>query len=327
VDPNVGGASSQSTQTLTVWRKLYVEEDRMDHVRFFEGPADLQSLMDGGVTGGAGTGTLDTDMTIAVDNRFQGGASQFWQFGGPGGDVLLGNGAINSNTTGANSSATFGANTPADTDHVYILDDDGENLAVAGRAASATARIEPIDNPPDTTLFNDRDYLPAACIEADFAVLDGNDNVIGFELNVDDENATVAGGKGVRGGELFWVSSVGTSYQYDATSSCDPDNGPCTRGISCPYWAGGVPANATGGCLTFHEAIRDWVVTGRTPGDTLASRVRRTTLHETGHLMGGRHEDGGLMASPGGTTPNGGAFSGLSLRRFMLLRNEGPGTP
>jgi hypothetical protein len=327
------GTASRSTQTLTVWRKLYLEEDHMGAVNFKEGPLNAWSLQDNDVTGGAGTATLTTDLDASVQDQWQGGMAQFWDMGILN-DDLLGFGTITHDAAGAGVTVSFSAAAPVLTDYIYISDDDVFNFIVVGRTATGTANVSP--GAPDTTLFNDRGMFPAACIAVDTTSLDAYDTTaVPFRLNIpdaDSDNAVIAS-KGLRGGVDFWVATACISYQADVEASLDPDppapGWSCTRGRSCPYW-GAAPA-ARGGFLVFVESTRDWVAHGNAgtpvPGDSFDLRNRRTIVHECGHVLGGRHADTGLMTGGTGTDPASGPFSGTSLRRFMLLRDQGPGEP
>ena len=148
-----------------------------------------------------------------------------------------------------------------------------------------------------------------------------------FDLNITDKHATLATKKGLDGGDGYWVATAVVCYQEKVDSSNDPNfpGSGCTRGTSAPYWGTGAGKPSCGAFGSFVEAIRDWATNNGGAADSFQLRNRRTTLHECGHVMGGRHGDGGLMAGGTGTNPTGGAFSGLSLRRFMLLRDKGPG--
>jgi hypothetical protein len=231
-----------------------------------------------------------------------------------------------------NWSVSFGFNTPAGTDYLYISDDDVLNYTVISRAVTATPKVSP--GMPDTTLFNDRDMFPAACILVNTRALNAYDTpTVAFDLNVVNHNTTIAANKGLLGGLDFWVVTACQSYQYTTNKSSDPDWRPgvrisgCTRGISAPYWSTNTANTACGGFIPFVETCRDFAQSaiGVGMGDSFTSRTRRTTLHECGHVMGGRHEDLGLMAEGTGTNPNGGTFSGRSLRHFMLIQDKGPG--
>jgi hypothetical protein len=186
---------------------------------------------------------------------------------------------------------------------------------------------------PDTTLLNHRDLFPAACILVDTTVLNAYDSVVPFNLHVSNLSevcSTVEDGKGVCGGKGFWVASICEAYQGHPLSSGDPDSlhlGGTVTGTSCPYWYGGVTSGARGGCLTFIEAVRDNVAFWNAHGATLSIELQKQLLaaHEIGHLLGGRHSDDGQM--DGGSLSQDARFSGYSLRRFMLLRDQGPSAP
>ncbi|MFH0939091.1 MAG: hypothetical protein V1899_07405, partial [Planctomycetota bacterium] len=326
---------SRQTDTLTVWRKLYLERDFMGPVNLRQGPADLWSLLDGNVTAGAGTTTLTTDITVSgPDNRLENGAIQFWQRvdTDPAHDIQLGIGTITANDKGK---LTLSSAAPAKTNYVYLTDDNAQNLRVVNRAPAADSRVSPAI--PDMTLFNQADMLPAACIEANTAALSSFDTANApFLLHSAAREATINAGnnavggatKGIRGGILFWVATIVEAYQSTPESSGDPNSSGYRRGRSNPYWGATVPPQSCGSCVIYTETIRDF--TANLPvstTDVYTMRRQRTTLHECGHLLGGRHTDGGLMAGGTGTDPSSGSFSGTSLRRFMLLRAQGPSIP
>jgi hypothetical protein len=320
-----GNTATQSTETLTLWRKLYIEQDYMQNVNFSEGPENLHSVRLGQVLGRGVSGGRNY-IRIALDfgqvDQFQNGRASFLgldRFGAP--TRNLGTRIIRGNTGGAAPNRVYlGAAAPADS-HLVILYDDDVNPADLN---ASRPHVQP--GSPPVNLFNDTEGFPAACIEADFDTLNTFDtNNATFDLNIRNEMATVAASKGTRGGRLFWVVTLFGAYQYQVTHSFDPDVR-VTRGISCPYWYGPTTPDACGGIVTFYEAIRDQTTNWRAgAADTLNTRLQRTTLHEVGHVMGGRHTDGGLMTGGIGTNPGHGMFSPVSLRRFMLIHDEGPG--
>ena len=328
-----GGTYSRSTKTLTVWRKLHLEQDYMGFVDFQEPASQNEwSVQDGNVTGGAGTATLATSCNAKYANQWQNGIAQFYKYNLPAKTFLAARN-ITANTVGPNSSATFGANTSNDVNHVFVTDDDVSAFDDQNATASATAKVSP--GVPDTALFNGNGMLHAAAIHM---VADtGKDSTdVDFDLNLAtfaEETAKIEEKKGIKGSIGYWVSTICVCYQGAPDSSNDP-NYPASvagRGTSRPYWFSGSSSDSMGGCIVFIETIRDWTVNNGGNTDSFNLRNQRTTLHECGHTLGGRHGEGGLMRggseSPAGTDPNGGDFSGLSLRRFMLLRDEGPSDP
>lgn len=289
------------------------------------------SLQDNDVNSGAGTATLGTDLDAAIANQYENGAAQFWDMNLINPDVFLGVGTVTANGAGTDVSFTFAAATPAATDYVYVTDDDVMNHTVTSGTGGGTARITPAA--PDTTLFNQAGMFPAACIEVDTAELNSFDTSnLAFELHSDstasigdpDYIDRIQDSKGIFGTSTFWVATALIAYEGGATECFDPITSNALRGISAPYWDAATPSSAYGGFLSYSETIRDWATNGGTPGDSTVLRMRRTTLHECGHVLGGRHSDGGLMTGGTGTDPASGDFSGDSLRRFMLLRDAGP---
>lgn len=324
---------AKSTQTLTVWRKLYLEEDRMILVDFSEGPTDEQSIQHNDVNGGAGSAQLQTDLNAALGNQWQNGLAQFWDVSWPPtNDRYLGPGTVAGNGPGADVWVQFAADTPADTDYVYVTDDDVDLLAVyadlLGRQATGTPKVNP---ETDLTLLSDKDMLPAACILPDHTTLDAYDSTVTFDLHIQDDGTAfskIAEGKGIRGGNRFWVATACACYQFNRLYSYDPDTVSAMGGGSAPYWNTDppppTPSDACGGFTTYVETCRDFALEAGAPFN-YALVIRRATVHECGHVLGGRHEDGGIMAQLGIT--NGKSFNGVSLRRFMLLRDMGPGSP
>ncbi len=320
-----GGAPAdglaKSTDTLTVWRRLWIERDYMAPVDLLEGDQYKRSAQDNDVNGGQGTTTIETDLNFDYANQFAGGLGMFWDMGFFW-DDLLGYGTIVSHPAGVDQPITFAATTPAATDYVYIADDDVINVNLRD---GASPKITPTT--ADLTLFNDRDGFPAACIEA--MTRTSNDNIGTFQLYVNTESSAAYSGvaaatRGLSGGADRWAAQIVECFQGHHTSSHDPNTDGVIRGISCPYWITGLTAGSYGGTLVFVEGLRDWAVNSGGGTDSPELRRRRTTLHEVGHVMGGRHTDGGLMQGGTGTDPGSGMFSGESLRRFMLLRDAGP---
>jgi len=328
------GTASRSTKTLTVWRKLHLERDyMMSPVNLREG-SDLtvHSVQDGFVTDGFGTDTLQISRKAMYNDQWKGGIAQFYNSK----DEYLGKAMITANTITGNGSVTFDVNAPNGTFHVFVADDDVEKFNDENASGSATAKIIP--GLPDTTLFNNPNMLHAAAIDM-VANTEKDSADATFDLHVEPGavNSSMEEKKGLSGGEDYWVATALVCYQGPAEKSFDGVS-TALRGLSIPYWDSGSTVAAMGGFDVYVETIRDFVATHTPPmvGDSIEVRTQRVTLHECGHVMGGRHTDGGLMfysetgdgtETGNGTDPLGGAFSGLSLRRFMLLRAQGPGQP
>jgi len=263
--------------------------------------------------------TIRVDIAFQQPGQFQGGRAVFSDAAGN----ILGNVTIARNTAGvAPQVVLLNARPPAGSTRVTLYDDD---VDPAGLAAE-TPLIQP-QHPP-TGLFNDPGAFPAACIEADFTTLDRYDsvNIVPFELNIENEYPTLSSFRGTQGGNLFWVVDIFGVYQYTADDSNDPDGSSITRGTSAPYWDAPTPNAALGGVGIFIEGIRDFTTNNPVgAADTTPTRLQRTTLHEIGHVMGGEHGDHGLMEGGRGTDPAAGMFSSVSLRKFMLMYDSGPG--
>ena len=317
-----GGSTGlpKSTETLTVWRRLWIERDYMGPVDLLEGTADVRSAQEGDVTGGQGTVIASTTLDFGQENQFQAGVAMFWDMGFFW-DDFLGLRFIESHQDGTDEPITVNERVPAASDYVYIADDDVVNVDLEN---GASPRITPAT--ADLTLFNHPDGFPAACIEA--IPHASADNVADFQLYVDTsspavESAIAAANRGLSGGVNQWVAQVIECFQPRVARSYDP-NLAATRGSSCPYWHSSTVPGANGGTFVFIETVRDYAENAGVTGDFTELRRRRVTLHEVGHVLGGRHPDGGIMQAGTGTDPASGMFSGKSLRRFMLLRDAGP---
>lgn len=309
----------KSTETLTVWRKLWIECDYITPVDLLADDEDRRSAQDNDVNSGAGTATVQTDLDFDHENQFQGGTGQFWDMGIID-DDLLGYGTIVSHPSGTDQPVTFSYATPGATDYVYIADDD---------VATVNLRSDPLlplvtPGIADTTLFDHQDGFPAACVQTSgYSLANSTGSWYLYATSTfpgySDLPATM---RGQTGNVQWWVAQVVEVYQGAINNCFDPDGG--LGGISCPYWFAGLNASSYGGVMVFVETVRDWAVTVGMHGDSYQLRRSRTTLHEVGHVMDGRHEDGGLMTGNTGPDPGGGMFSATSLKRFMLLRDQGP---
>jgi hypothetical protein len=313
------GTPSRSTDTLTVWRKLYLEEDKMaSTVDFYDGPGYSRSMHLGYVTAASST-TLSTLFAEALLDQWKGGQIQFYETYYPV-HYFLGDSDIMESNGASGVLITTATAVPAGTDFAVAADDDVLSFLDSSGFGSASPKIHPA--PPYTGLMNEADMFPAACIEVSCDTLDTYDTPdVAFELHVADKHVIVSSCKGVQGGEDFWVSTALVAYESDVYGSNDPDSassggGPSSKGTSCPYWDS--PAiGSCGGFLVFAETTRDSAAHDGEPPDIYLQHV---TIHECGHTLGGRHGDSGIMDAPG----LGGAFSGKSLRRFMLLQDAGP---
>jgi len=318
-----GGSTGvpKSTETLTVWRRLWIERDYMGPVDLLEGYDRTRSAQEGDVTGGQGTVTASTTLDFGHANQFQGGAAMFWDMG-----ILwnsfLAHRFIVTHSTGMDGPITVSEPVPAASDYVYIADDDVVNVDLEN---GASPRITPAT--ADLTLFNDPDGFPAACIEA---IPHGTyDNVTDFQLYVDTSSlalpsAIAAANRGLPGGVSEWTAQVVECFQPSVIEAYDPNSTDVIWGMACSYWARTIAPGSHGGALVFVETIRDYAENAGVSGDSPELRRRRVTLHEVGHVLGGRHEDDGIMQAGTGMHPGGGMFTGKSLRRFMLLRDAGP---
>ena len=335
-----GNTSTQSTHTLTVWRKLYVEEDCMEKVDFNEGPLACRSIRRGRVLlteevpHSPGHRAITVNISIDFVNQFRNGYAFFFHrthtSSGTEEMYFLGRLKIIRSTAGllVNKIIVEGE-VPADSNYVIICDDDVDADALMYNVKKPF--IQP-DFTPLTRRFNLPQNFPAACIYVDFHTLDSFDNKISFDLNVEnshDAMEVMKRGKQVIGGKLFWVITLLNAYQFSVSESWDPHSGPgihrVVMGIAIPYWWPDSVEGATGGAIIFVEGCRDFALHPK--GGREKNRVEileRTTLHEAAHLLGALHSDGGVMGKDR-DSPEGNVFSAKTLRRIMLTPEEGPG--
>ncbi len=325
---NLGGGNSASPLTG------YTHENgTLREVVPFDGPEEQRSIRKGILVGakGNGTSTIYTNLDITQENQFVGGQIQFWNSRFPISDTVLAAPGVTIKSHTAGSNAVFELEygvAPNETDYIWIADDDVSD------ATDFVTNPQPEVSPqlPDVTLFNHEDAFPAANIEA---VFDGAaaaaSSIAPFELNsvtqapytADD---FIAASKALASMEGYWVATALGAYQGDVIESHDPDNDGWLLGTSVPYHLFSFNPASRGGVLLFAETIRNYADRRQVsnPLYTFETLHSRTTLHEVGHLLGGRHEDGGIMREGSlGVNPDGGMFAGKSLRRFMLLRDEG----
>ncbi len=341
--------ASKSSETLTVWRKVYVELAHMAGVNLTEGPQNVRSVQHGNVTGISGS-VLSTD--IGAPWGF------FSQYGyethgiarcylrDENGDLhYRGKRSIEANTSSANISIELDADPHVDTNYVVIYDDD-----VDPQSVSVWQDPHPVPTPKVETRYplhenlSHPDYLPAACVEP---VLRLRATDRPFRLNVEDTQThdTIAEAKGTQGSALYWVAQCLGAYQPKYERSGD---GVGKYGLShlmgqaAGYYTAGGAGNARGGSIVYTETIRDYAsfVAPRAgqvgqPGWTPDDIERSTAAHEIAHLFGARHGDGGCMDVVQHSTIDGSApvellghgYSGKILRRIMLIHPGGPDQP
>jgi hypothetical protein len=323
--------ASKSSESLTVWRKVYVELAHMAGVNLTQGPVNVRSVQWGNVTSISGS-VLNTDIGA--------GWSFFSQYGyethgiarcyfrDQNGDLhYRGKRSIKANTSSANISIELDADPHFETNYVVIYDDDVDPDSVSAWQDPhpvAQPKIQP-RYPLHENLFHP-DYLPAACVEP---VLRLRATDRPFQLNVEESElaSTIIGAKTIQGGERYWVVQCLGAYQYAHRDSGDGyysavGNFQWTKGLAASFFStfvGGNPG-ACGGSMAFVETIRDNAVYyGHTPDEVEKNNV----AHEIGHLFGARHGDLGCMdhIQPGML---GHGYSGKTLRRIMLIHKEGP---
>ncbi len=329
-DAAVAGTGARSTETLTVWRRLYLEQDVMAPVDVLSVNTVVAepSIYVGAVLSGAGTTQLSVDIIGYPANRFQGGSATCLNAA----NQVIATLGVTGNTQGQPTTIDLNGYTPAATVRVVVASDDVASFDVDAAGVPILIQVKAPPAAPDYAQFNDPDNFPAACIWVDLTTLNGYDSPLApFSAHTSAVSTVLNQSKTAHSESGFWVSTHLVAYQAGYTNSGDPNGvvgSQLIKGIAEPYWLAGADPNAVGGFLTFMESMRDAVDYAYTSASQIATNFPimqvRTAMHECGHTLGGRHTDWGLMQEGNENTINSNLFNGVSLRRFMLLRDSGP---
>lgn len=303
----------------------------MASVDWTEGQLDWRSVQDDDVRGVEGTVIL-TDIDVDWGDQFENGRARCYDWGLLGSDYL-GLRTILGNGNDEDVIFTLAAAPPPDIDYVYVYDDDVDPASVdvpQNPPPLAVPKVQPQN--VDWSLVGQSDYLPAACIVPE--ALGIYSSVVPFRLYTTlavDPNP-LSDGKQVDGGELFWVITVAGAYQakdfvvawFFPSAVNDPDCNDAILGQSL------LSGDDKGGCMILFETVRDWAAEDPERGTFLQSH-KYATAHEIGHLVGNdidendkMHEDGGVMDPNSFNPATGDPYTNKSLRRFMLLKDDGP---
>lgn len=329
-DAAVGGTGARSTETLTVWRRLYLEQDVMAPVDVLSaaGGVAVPSIYVGDVLSGAGTTQVEVNIQAYPADRFQGGSAKCLNAAN---QVIATLGVVG-NSQGLPSTINLNGYTPAATVRIVVASDDVASFDVDASGVPILIQVKAPPAAPDYAEFNEPDNFPAACILVDLTTLNADDTPLApFSAHTTNVTAALNLTKTAHSEPGFWVSTHLVTYQAGYTNSGDPSGvvgSQLIKGIAEPYWNIPLDPNAHGGFLTFMESMRDAVDYAYPFASQIAANFPimqvRTAMHECGHTLGGRHTDGGLMQEGNENTINSNPFNGISLRRFMLLRDAGP---
>lgn len=285
---------------ITTWRNLHVEVDSM---------AAVLGNYQAGQISGAKYDSHNNVTNLAVSSQIE--ASRFEK-----GRLVVGSLSLNV-VTNSKTTITVPGNVPASSvsGMAYILFDDddynGDNGAVID---GDTGEDIP---PPPLTMIQSSDnpslnvYAPAY-IRPIFDIGDNN-NSVPFVLNnptdatnwyntVYDFDAIAS-----EASTRFWTVYLLGAYQADSANDGDPVSDPLILGK-----ADALGPDGKGVCV-FMEGASSHEVTSQA-GSLIYNNATVTTAHEIGHLLGGLHTDGGLMAD--GNTRSSLVLSPTSISRF-----------
>ncbi len=327
-DAAVGGSGARSTETLTVWRRLYLEQDVMAPVDVLSAPtAEMEpSVYVGDVLSGVGTTHVNADVRGYPANRFQGGTAKCLNAA----NQIIATLSIQGSSQGRPILIDLNGYVPAATVRIVVASDDVLSFDVDAGGVPSLIQVKAPPAAPDYAPFNHPDSFPAACILVDFDTLNAHDSPLAPFISHADPSPALNLSKTAHSEPGFWVSTHLVAFQYGYLQSGDPivDGSHLVKGIAQPYWSTDSHPSAMGGFLTFMETMRDSVDHAYPfPGQVAINfpiMQARTAMHECGHTLGGRHTDWGLMQEGNENTINTNPFNGVSLRRFMLLRDVGP---
>jgi hypothetical protein len=280
---------ADASEMLTVWRKLHVEVDSMGLV--------AENSVNGIVLSATGrrsssTTTIDLDIGGKLEGqRFRGG---LLKISGAGSFFVLDNDVASVTVDAVLDNAAVAGRTFVlvdDDDHngddglLQLDGDQGEDVRMPDLSAMADAVDDGVCNGSGLNPFGAAYVCPA------FDVGDDNDYVA-FLPNSPPPPAVIAtydfDAIGTEQDPSFWTIYMIGAYQPEPERDVDPGAERFTLGRVDDI-------NGVGASI-FLETIAD---AERTRGTVvLGCSNALTVVHEIGHLLNGRHPEGGLMASP-----------------------------
>lgn len=288
-DAEVRESSAYVSPTLTVWRRMHVELDRMDVVKDNNVKGFVTKLFPNDPAPGFTRVRLDKNVSSAMGVWPLGMADSF-----EGGRLKIASGAfaVTNNTAylwGADDITVRGLVPPGAIGMTYELQDDDHR-----HGFDEGTPIPPLD----TRTVADR-YLPAYIVP-DFTTLEATNRV-----KIAPFRAHIYGvaGSHIRplfrfdhvaheASETFWCVYVLAAFECVSLQDGDPDQEFKTGGI--------VDEIGTGqGALIFLEGLNELSGTGnggiRRATTPLGQGEQDSIAHELAHLLGADHPDGGLM--------------------------------
>lgn len=283
-----------STEMLTVWRRLHVEVDSMgmvtgNHVTGLvtDVVADQKSL----------TTRVDLDRFIEPD-RFEGGLIEIAGFG-----LFQVTANHNSSVTlpgiltqGAGSSFNLRDDDDFNGDDsgpLQLDGDDGENVTPPSLDALADSLDDGVCNASSMNVFGPAYVCPVFDLIAD------HDDFAPFVLNVAaaSNSALMAlytefENRARERDATFWTVYLLGAYQYTTSQDFDPD--PKGHRFEQKEVSGASDTEDVGAAI-FKETIADKNRALNPRGITCIEAL--ISAHEIGHLFGGDHPDGGIMAT------------------------------
>lgn len=280
---------ADASDMLTVWRKLHVEVDSMGLV--------AENSVSGIVLGAAGrrassTTTIDLEIDGKLDGqRFRGGllkisgAGSFYVVDSDAGSVTVDAVLDHAAVAGRTFVLVDDDDHNGDDGLLQLDGDQGENVRMPDLSAMSDAVDDGVCNGSGLNPFG------AAYVCPLFDVGDGNDFVT-FLPNSPAPPAIIAtydfDAIGTEQDPLFWTVYLLGAYQPEPERDVDPG--------AERFTLGRVDEINGVGASIFLETIAD---AERTRGTVVLGCTNAlTVVHEIGHLLNGRHPEGGLMASP-----------------------------
>jgi hypothetical protein len=280
---------ADASEMLTVWRRLHVEVDSMGLV---------SGNTISGIVLGASARRFSSTTTVTLDlneklerQRFRGGLLEipgmgsFYVVDNDAGSVTV-DAALDNGAVAGRTFVLVDDDDHNDDDGILRLDgDEGENVRMPDLSFMSDAVDDGVCNGSGLNPFGAAYVCPA------FDVGDDNDFVT-FVSNSPTPPAVIAtydfDAIGTEQDPLFWTVYLLGAYQPESSHDADP-------GME-RFILGRVDDVNGIGASIFQETIADGE---RTRGEfVLGCSNALTVVHEIGHLLNGRHPEGGLMASP-----------------------------